>query len=160
MKGFWMKQVIKVLVASCVASIFAISMLNGQANGGDGDTVAAITKLEQDFVKAALAGGAALKEFNERNLADQFVGGTSFGKWETKADLLKDAPNPANKVKSMTIHDLKVNAYGSTAVARYRLAYDDIYNGERRARTVLCTDTWLKQGATWKQLATHCSQTK
>jgi hypothetical protein len=159
MKGFWMKRIIAVLVASCVASTFEIPM-KAQSTGGDAGAVAAITKLEQDFIKAALASGATLKEFTDRNLADQFVGGTSFGKWETKADLLKDTANRANKVKSMTIHDLKVSTYGSTAVARYRLAYDDMYNGEHRARTVLCTNTWAKQGADWKQLAAHCSQTK
>jgi hypothetical protein len=155
-----MKRIVVVFVASCIASTCAISMLKAQATGSDAGAVTAITNLEQEAVKAALAGGSSLKQFAERNLADQFVGGTSFGKWETKADIIKDAGNPGNKVKNMTIHDLKVSTYGSTAVARYRLAYDDMYNGEHRARTVLCTDTWAKQGADWKQLAAHCSQTK
>ena len=154
------RVIIGVLVASCVVSTFGIATLNAQAPAGDAAAVAAITKLEQESVKATLAGGAALKEFTDRTLADQFVGGTSFGKWETKADLLKDAANPANKMKSLTMQDLKVSTSGSTALARYRMAYDDMYNGEHRARTVLCTDTWVKQGADWKQLAAHCSQTK
>ena len=155
-----MKRIGEVLFASCLAATIGTSMLNAQATGGDAATVAAITKLEQDSVKAGLAGGVALKQFTERNLADDFIGGTSFGKWETKAEIIKDAENPANKTKSMTIHDLKVGSFGSTAIARYRLAYDDMYNGEHRARTVLCTDTWAKQGTDWKQLASHCSQTK
>jgi hypothetical protein len=134
--------------------------LNAQATGSDAGAVAAITKLEQDYVKAALAGGATWKQFTQQNIADQFMGGTSFGKWETKAEMLKDAENPANKVKSMTLHDMKVSTHGSTAIARYRIAYDDMYNGEHRVRTVLCTDTWVKQGADWKQMAAHCSQTK
>jgi hypothetical protein len=160
MKGFGMKRTIVILVAGCVASTVGFSVLKAQAAGADAGAIAAITKLEHDFIKAALASGAASKDFTDRNVTDQFVGGTSFGKWETKADLLKDAANAANKVKSMTMHDLKVSTYGSTAVARYRLAYDDMYNGEHRARTVICTDTWGKQGADWKQLAAHCSQTK
>jgi hypothetical protein len=60
----------------------------------------------------------------------------------------------------MAARDLKVSAYGNTAIARYTLAYDDIHNGEHRARTVLCTDTWVKQGSAWQQVAAHCSQTK
>ncbi len=155
-----MKRISEVLFATCLAATIGASMLNAQAAGGDSATVAAITKLEQESVKAGLAGGAATKQFSERTLADDFIGGTSFGKWETKAEIIKDAENPANKTKSMTIHDLKVATYGNTAVARYRLAYDDMYNGEHRARTVLCTDTWAKQGADWKELASHCSQTK
>ena len=155
-----MKRITEVLFAGCLAATIGIPTLSAQAAGGDAGTVAAITKLEQDSVKASLAGGVATKQFTERNVADDFIGGTSFGKWETKADLIKDSENPANKTKSMTIHDLKVSAYGSAAVARYRLAYDDMYRGEHRARTVLCTDTWAKQGADWKQVASHCSQAK
>ena len=155
-----MKRITEVLFASCLAATVGSSMLNAQATGGDAGTVAAINKLEQESVKAYLAGGATAKEFTERNVADDFVGGTSFGKWETKAEIIKDSENPANKTKTMTIRDLKVGAYGSTAVARYRLAYDEMYNGEHRARTVLCTDTWGKQGSDWKQLASHCSQAK
>ena len=155
-----MKRITEVLFASCLAATIGSSMLNAQSNGGDAGSVAAITKLEQDSIKTSLAGGAATKQFTERNLADDFVGGTSFGKWETKADLIKDTENPANKTKSMTMNELKVSTYGTTAVARYRIAYDDMYNGEHRARTVLCTDTWVKQGADWKQLAAHCSQAK
>ena len=63
-------------------------------------------------------------------------------------------------VREMSIRDLKVRAYGNTGIARYTMAYDDVHNGEHRARTVLCTDTWLKQDGAWKQLASHCSQTK
>jgi hypothetical protein len=155
-----MKRTIGVLVVSCIVFACAASMLNAQTSGSDAGAVAAITKLEQDYVKAALAGGATWKQFTQKNLADQFIGGTSFGKWETKAEMLKDAENRANKVKSMNLHDLKIGTYGSAAVARYRIAYDDMYNGEHRARTVLCTDTWVKQGADWKQMAAHCSQTK
>jgi hypothetical protein len=155
-----MKQITEVLLASCLAVTIGSSLLTAQTSGGDAATVAAITKLEQDSVKASLAGGAATKQYSERTLANDFVGGTSFGKWETKADLIKDTENPANKTKSMTMNELKVSTYGTTAIARYRIAYDDMYNGEHRARTVLCTDTWVKQGADWKQLAAHCSQAK
>src|SRR5690242_7021617 len=116
-----MRRITDVLFASCLAAAIGSSMLNAQSNGGDAGTVAAITRLEQDAVKASLAGRAATKQFTERNVADDFVGGTSFGKWETKAEIIKDAEDPANTTKSMTIRDLKVSTYGSAAVARYRL---------------------------------------
>jgi hypothetical protein len=151
-----MKRSLGVAVTACLLFTGEASMLQAQS-GSDADAVAAITKLEHDFVKAALANS---REFTQKYVADQFVGGSSFGKWETKADMLKDSENPANKVKSMSIHDLKVSAYGNAGIARYRMSYDDMHNGEHRARTVLCTDTWVKQGSAWQQMASHCSQTK
>src|ERR1051326_5631970 len=124
-----MRRITDVLLASCLAATIGSSILSAQSNGGDAGTVAAITRLEQDVVKASLVGGAATKQFTERNFADDFVGGTSFGKWETKAEIIKDAENPANTTKSMTIHALKVSTYGSAALARYRLAYADENKG-------------------------------
>ena len=146
-------------IAAGIAVFFmaAFASLAAETKPGNSDTMAAITQLENDSVKAYLANP---RQYIEKNVADDFVGGTSFGKWETKADMLKDAANPANKTNSMTARDMKVHAYGNTAVARYTLAYDDTYNGEHRARSVLCTDTWVKQSGAWKQVAAHCSQAK
>ena|SRR5438270_13790680 len=152
-----MKRINAIAVAISVFFPGVFPSLNGQTKGTASDAVAAITRLENEGVKASLGNP---REFVEKNVADDFVGGTSFGKWETKADQLKDADNPANKTTSMSIRDLKVRAYGNTGIARYTMAYDDVHNGEHRARTVLCTDTWLKQDGAWKQLASHCSQTK
>ena len=152
-----MKRVDLIAVGMAVLLIGAGAPLNAQTKGGSSDAVAAITQLENENVKASLGNP---RQFLQKNMAEDFVGGTSFGKWETKADLLKDTENPANKTNSMSIRDLKVNAYGNAGIARYTLAYDDMHDGEHRARTVLCTDTWLKQGGAWKQLASHCSQSK
>jgi hypothetical protein len=121
---------------------------------GSSDTVAAIKKLENEQVKAMLGNP---RHYIETYIADDFVGGTSFGRWETKADQLKDASNPQNKTNSMSISDLKVTAYPNTGIARYTLTYDDMMNGEHRSRTVLCTDTWIREHGAWKQAASHCS---
>jgi hypothetical protein len=146
-----------IAAAIAVMLIGAFASVAADTKGGSSDTVAAITQLENDSIKAFLG---KPREFLQKNVAEDFVGGTSFGKWETKADMLKDADNSANKTNSMSARDLKVHAYGNAAVARYTLAYDDVYKGEHRARTVLCTDTWVKQSGAWMQVAAHCSQTK
>ena len=146
-----------VAVAISVFFLGAFAPLNAQTKGSSSDAVTAITQLENDSVKASLGNP---RQFLQKNLADDFVGGTSFGKWEVKADMLKDTENPANKTKSMSIRDLKVQGYGDTGIARYTLAYDDMHSGEHRARTVFCTDTWVKQGGAWREVASHCSQTK
>lgn len=132
--------------------------LGSQVKGDSSDTVAAITQLENDSVKADLANDVS---WSKQNLASDFIGGSSFGEWQTKAELLKDAEDTAkNKTNSETMSNLKVSAYGNTAVARYTETYDSLYHGEHRARSVICTDSWIKQGGAWKQVASHCSQAK
>src|ERR1051326_9163523 len=124
-----------------LTSLFAAAALiplYAQPKMSNSDAVASITELENAQVKADRGNP---RQFIEKNVADNFVGGTSFGDWETKPSMLKDADNPANKVNSMSLSDLKVTAYGNTGIARYSLAYDDMYNGQHRSRTVLCTDT-------------------
>lgn len=133
-------------------------VLGSQVKGDSSDTVAAITQLENDSVKADLANDVS---WSKQNLADSFIGGSSFGEWQTKAEALKDAEDTAhNKTNSETMSNLKVSAYGNTAIARYTSAYDSLYHGEHRARTVICTDSWIKQGGAWKEVASHCSQAK
>lgn len=125
---------------------------------GASDTVAAITQLEKESVKADLANDSS---WVKKNLAQDFVGGDSFGGWATKAETVKDAEDTAkNKTSSASMSDLKVTAYRGAAIARYKETYDRMYHGEHRARSIICTDTWIDQSGAWKQAASHCSQTK
>ena len=122
------------------------------------DAAAMITKLENDGVKADLAND---KAFYEKVLADDWSGGDSGGIWFTKADILKMASDPAhNKTNSEKIFDLKVRVYGDTAVATYKDTYDAMMNGEHLAKTVIGTDTFVKIGGQWKQVASHASEAK
>jgi hypothetical protein len=152
-----MKIRTSIVVATCLICVVALlPVLNSQMNSSD--VVAAITKLENDQTKAALANDVS---FIKTNLADDLVEGTSFGEWLTKASLIADAADPAkNKTNSMTISDLKVTAYDNVAVARYLNTYDDVYHGQHRSRSVICTDAWANQAGAWKLVANHCSQKK
>ncbi len=137
------------------ASTAAVTMAQTTAKS---DAAAMITKLENDGVKADLAND---KAFYEKVLADDWSGGDSGGIWFTKADILKMASDPAhNKTNSEKIFDLKVRVYGDTAVATYKDTYDAMMNGEHRAKTVIGTDTFVKIGGQWKQVASHASEAK
>jgi hypothetical protein len=117
------------------------------------DAVAAVTKLENDAVKADLAGD---KAFYQKFLADDWTGADSDGVWYTKADVLKLMEDTQhNKTNSEKLSDLKVRIYGSTAVATYKDTYDSILKGEHRSRTVIGTDTFVKMGGEWKQVASQ-----
>jgi ketosteroid isomerase-like protein len=122
----------------------------------DPDAVAAITKLYNDSVKADLAGDST---FYQNWLADDWTGGSSRGTWDTKQSLLadmKDAKN--NKTNSSSISELKVRVYGDVAIATYTTTYDALIKGQHYARTIISTDTLLRQNGAWKQIADHSSQ--
>ena len=147
---------IRIPVAVGLFSVALVALLYSQTGTSDSATVAAITKLENDGVKADLAND---KSFVQNNTTDDYIGGTSYGTWETKASSLKDMDDTANnKMKTETLGDIKVTALGNVAIARYSVTYDSIRHGKPLARTVLCTDTWIKQGDTWKEAASHCSE--
>jgi hypothetical protein len=140
-----------------VAALAGLTVSKAQT-GAKADTVAAITKLENDSVKADLAADTA---FYEKLLAGDFTAGDSKGMWYTKAETLKMmADTQHNKTNSEQLSELKVRVYGNTAVATYKDTYDELFKGEHEARTVIATDTFVKMGNEWKLVATHVSQTK
>jgi Tfp pilus assembly protein PilE len=152
-----MKKSVGVLfvVLTVVGSLSALAV--GQSpTPSNSDAVAAITQMENDAVKADLAQDAS---FYERYLADSWTGGTSRGTWDTKESLLaamKDTKN--NKTNSESISDVKVRVQGDVAVATYKSTYDSMIQGQHYARTIITTDTFLRQNGEWKQVAGHSSQ--
>jgi ketosteroid isomerase-like protein len=132
-------------------------LLSGQAQkAADSDAVAAITKLENDAIKATIANDSS---FLEKFLASDYTGGTSRGTWDTKPSTLADMKDTKNnKTNSQTLKDLKVRIHGDLAIATYSTTYDAMIQGQHYARTVLCTDTLQKQSAGWMLMANHCSQ--
>ena len=122
------------------------------------DVVTAIANLENDAVKADLAGDTA---FYQKVLAEDWTRGDSDGTFYTKADLLKLMADTKNfKTNSEKLSELKVRVYDNTAVATYRDTYDILIKDEHRAHTIIATDTFIKMGSDWKQVASHGSEAK
>jgi len=139
-----------VLLAMTIAAVAQ------KAQTADANVVAEITSLEHQSVKADLAGGST---FQKTYLADDYTAGSSWGRWDTKQSILKDLESPKqNNTVKEEISDLTVRAYGDTAIATFQETYDSSYHGEHRARTILSTDTWSKQGGEWKLVASHSSE--
>src|SRR6478672_11890030 len=66
-----------------------------------------------------------------------------------------------NKWKSGNITDVKVATFGpNAAVSHYTFTYNAELQGKHRARTVICSDTWINDSGTWKTASTHCSLVK
>jgi hypothetical protein len=149
-----MKKVMLTIFALAVM-LAAVSSVASMKKQSDAEVVAAIAQMENDSVKADLAGDSS---FIEKNYADDFTGGFSGGRWETKESLLADAKDTANnKMTSEQISDLKVRVYGDTAIATYKDSYDAMIRGEHRVKTVLSTDTFVRQHGVWKEVANHSS---
>ena len=152
-----MKQVFVACALALVTTASAPALLAQQAQKtGNSDAVAAITKIENDGVKASLANDPS---WTQKYMAADFTGGTSQGTWDTKASLLADMKDTANNtLKTMTLSGLKVRVHGDLAIATYSNTYDGTIHGKPYARTVLCTDTFQHQSAGWMEMANHCSE--
>jgi hypothetical protein len=154
-----MKRTMLALFASTVVIATLSSFVEAKKQPTNQEAVAAITQFENDAVKADLAGDSS---FVEKNYADDWTGGFSGGIWTTKQSILADAKDTANnKMTSEEISDLKVRIYdNNTAIATYTDTYDGMVRGEHRVKTVLSTDTFVRQNGMWKQVAGHSSVAK
>jgi hypothetical protein len=151
-------KLIKIAIYAVLATVVALIPMRLVRAQSSGDTVAAITKLEEDGVKADLAGD---RSWTEKTLADDWIGCDSNGKWFTKAEVLKlMADTKNNKYNSEKMSDLKVRVYGNTAVATYKDTYDALVEGQHRARSILDTDVWVKMGSDWKEVSSQGTTTK
>ena len=141
-----------------VIPLFAGPSLTRAQTVGKADVVTAISNLENDAVRADLAGDPA---FYQKVLAEDWTRGDSDGTYFTKAVLLNlMADTKSIKTNSEQISELKVRVYGDTAVATYKDTYDLVIKGEHRAHSIIVTDTFVKMGSEWKQVASHGSESK
>jgi hypothetical protein len=155
-----MKNVLETILVACLVLtvVLAIPAASKAQMASNGDIVAAITKMENDAVKADLAGDSS---FYDKLLTADWTGGDSDGTLYTKAQMMKMMTDTAkNKWNSESIADLKVRVYGGTAVATYKDTYDAMFEGKHRSRTVTSTDTFVKIGGEWKQVASQAAEVK
>jgi hypothetical protein len=141
-----------------VFALFAGLSVTRAQTGTKADVVTVISNFENDAVKADLAGDS---DFYEKALAEDWTRGDSDGTYYTKAELLKLMADTNNiKTNSEKLSELKIRVYGNAAVATYRDTYDILIKGEHRAHTIIATDTFVKMGSEWKQVASHGSEAK
>jgi hypothetical protein len=151
-----MRQVLVGCALSLIVLAASSAFVTGkEQTSGRAGAVAEITKIENDGIKAGIAGDPS---WTQKYLAADYTGGPSQGTWDTKASLLADLKDAANNsTKSQTLSDLKVRVHGDLGLATYSTTYDAMYKGKHYARTVLCTDTFQHQSAGWMLMASHCS---
>lgn len=145
-------------ISVCAAALFAGLSVTGAQIVAEADVVMAISNLENEGVKADLAGDPT---FYRKVLAEDWTRGDSDGSYYTKAQLLGLMADTNNiKTNSEKLSELKVRVYGNTAVATYKDTYDIVIMGQRRAHSIIATDTFVKMGGEWKEVASHGAETK
>jgi hypothetical protein len=146
----------KILAISFCAVCLTLAGVAAQTHSGGSDSKASFDKWVEQANKAQASNDA---KWMEANLANVYVEGTSFGTWIPKAQLIKDANDPANnKFTKIDISDVQTEVVGNVGLARFKSSYDAMVEGQHRARTIICSTTAVREGASWKGLSNHCSQ--
>ena len=146
----------KIFVIAVCAVCLSVAGFAGQDQGSDSNSKASFAQFVRDSIKATNGNDA---KWMEANLADSYIEGTSFGVWMPKAQLIKDAGDPANnKFTKDDVSDVQTEVVGNIGLARFKEVYDATIEGTHRARTIICTMTAQNQGGSWKGLSTHCSK--
>ena len=142
-------------VVAVAVAFFCLALASNLYAQSNDDAVAKVKQLQNDELKAMMSHDAS---WAQQHLADGYVEGHSWGEWTTKAAFIKELQDQTNKWKSANISDLQVATFGpDTAISHYKLTYDATFNGTHRARSVICSDTWVNDSGTWKVASAHCS---
>ena len=142
------------MIAFCAVCFIAVGL--AAQDQGSQDFKASFAQFVEASNKASTSNDA---KWMEANLADGYVEGTSFGTWIPKAQLIKDAGDPANnKFTKNDISDVQTEVMGNIGVARFKESYDAMIEGTHRARTIICSMVAENQGGAWKGLSNHCSK--
>ena len=146
----------KVFEISLCAVCLTVVGLAAQEHAAGSGSKASLDKFVKESQKAQTDNDA---KWMEANLVGEYVEGTSYGAWITKAQLIKDANDPANnKFTKSDISDVQTQIVGDVGLARFKESYDAVIEGKHLARTIICSMTAVKHGTSWKGLSTHCSK--
>ena len=90
-----------------------------------------------------------------RVFADDAVVITPDGSPQTKAQLLADVKSGALVIESSDMSDMKVRAYGDTAVVTYVTADKVKFKGQDISGRYRWTDIFVRRSGTWQIVAGH-----
>ena len=114
-----------------------------------------LTKLLQDFLAGAGRNGAAM---HDRFWADDLIYTGSAGRRIGKADLMSEVrkegpPKPNEDVTVYSAEDIRIQQYGDTAIAAFRLVATTQKKDGPEVANYLNTGTFLKRDGKWQAVA-------
>jgi ketosteroid isomerase-like protein len=120
------------------------------------EAAAAVRQLEA--VEWARASRAKDTAWFARHVADELVMTTGrTGRVTTKAEELAEILSPTTGGGEDRVEDLRVQAYGVTAVATFRLVSTGADRTGPYRRTARYTEVWIYRDARWQLAASHSS---
>jgi ketosteroid isomerase-like protein len=118
---------------------------------------AELTKLLQDFLAGASKNDIAM---HDRFWADELVYTSALGRRKGKADIMSElkaetntTPKPDEGTAVYTAEDIRVQQYGDTAVAAFRLVATTDKAGAKTVANYFNTGTFLKRNGKWQVIA-------
>ena len=111
-----------------------------------------VSALERAWIDADLKYDTA---WFERHMADTFVNTDEEGVVTGKPAVLADLKSHASTYETLTYDDLKVQAYGDTAIATGITVWKGTTKGKPVGGRSQWTDTWIKRAGQWQCVASH-----
>ncbi len=111
-----------------------------------------IVDLEHRWVDAIVAKDITTLE---RVFAPTYVDTDEEGHRGNRQQTLAGIKSPDLKLQSIKLRDIHVQSYGDAAVATGTAAQDGSYKGQPVATRVVFTDTFVREGGTWRAVASQ-----
>jgi len=111
-----------------------------------------LTKLLNEFLAGASRNDAAM---HDRFWAEDVIYTGSAGRRRGKADIMRDVhaapvPKPGDPTTIFTAADIRIQQYGNTAIAAFRLVGTTAKNGTTEVLSYLNSGTFLKREGKWQ----------
>jgi len=113
-----------------------------------------IVKLEEELTQTEMRVDV---EVLDRIYADDIMVTAPIGICVDKAAVMTEVRQASQKavVGKYDKNDLKVRAYGNTAVSSYRMAAEATFEGMEIKRHLCITNVWMKRDGNWQIVARH-----
>ena len=148
-----MKRLLVIVVLALVVPCLAFGQAAQKAAPAKSQTAEQqVSALERGWVDAAQKYDFA---WFERHIADTMVNTDEEGAVTGKAALVADVKNHANKYETLSYDDLKVQAYGDTAIATGIVVIKGTFEGKAIDGRSQWTDTWIKRAGQWQCVASQ-----
>jgi ketosteroid isomerase-like protein len=140
-----------------VLGVLTLGMLAGNSAWAQGSAAEkAVTQLEKEWNQCLVSGDASVIERVE---SPDIINTGNDGTVTNKTKDIEDVRSHNLTAASITLDDLKVRAYGHTAVATYTFTAKGFkYGGKDISGAYRETDTWVESGGKWQVVAAQTTR--
>jgi ketosteroid isomerase-like protein len=149
-RSILMKRTLVVAVLAITASSLAFGQTKDRSNKKSGNVEQTLMQIEQELLDALLKGDTSAAQ---RYTADTYIFTGPDGTVMDKGRSIADLKSGDLKIESSKLDDMKVQAYGDTAVVTYRSTDKGNYKGSDLSGQYRWTDVFVKRNGRWQIVA-------